>query len=155
LRGGGHVVLKPGSVQRVTLLKGSTQYTRFHIDSGSDGLQIDACDARCPQHYDLEIEIVSPEINAIAVEGGGSIDAAGGFPRRNELSLAVSGGGSIDVRQMPASTVNAAVNGGGDIRTAPHTSLHAAVNGGGQILYWGNPSVAQAVTGGGSIERSP
>jgi hypothetical protein len=152
LRGGGHVVLRHGAEQRVTILKGSTQYTRIRIESGS-GLSIDACNSNCPSHYDLEVEIVTPELGAIAVEGGGSIDATAGFPSRDQLAVAVSGGGSIDVRQMPANAVNAAVNGGGDIRTAPRVALNAAVNGGGEILYWGSPVVAQAVSGGGNIAR--
>src|SRR5215469_7473802 len=63
LRGGGHVVLKHGDVQRVTLLKGSTQFTRFRVESGGNGLEIDACNSNCPQQYDLEIEIVSPELD--------------------------------------------------------------------------------------------
>jgi hypothetical protein len=154
LRGGGHVVLKHGTVQRVTLLKGSTEFTRFRIEPGG-GLEIDACNANCPQHYDLEIEVVSPELDAIAVEGGGSIEAVSGFPNQDQLSVAVSGGGAIDARQMSATAVNAAVNGGGHIKTAPRATLHAAVNGGGKVLYWGDPSVAQAVSGGGSIERAP
>src|SRR6185312_6792527 len=42
LRGGGHVVIKHGASQSVTLLKGSTKYTRFHIRDGRE-LVIDAC----------------------------------------------------------------------------------------------------------------
>jgi Putative auto-transporter adhesin, head GIN domain len=153
LHGGGHVVLKHGAEQRVTILKGSTQFTRFRVEHGG-GLQIDACNDRCPQQYYLEVEIVSPDLNAVAIEGGGAIVADGGFPSRGELSVAVSGGGTIDVRQMPAGSVNAAVNGGGKIKTAPKTALNAAVNGGGNITYWGNPAVSEAVSGGGSIDRA-
>jgi hypothetical protein len=153
LRGGGHVALKHGAEQRVTILKGSTQFTRFRVEPGG-GLQIDACNENCPQHYDLEIEIVTPDLNAIAVAGGGAIVADDGFPSRDELSVAVNGGGTIDVRHMPAGAVNAAVNGGGQIKTAPKTALNAAVNGGGRITYWGNPAVSEAVRGGGSIDRA-
>ncbi|HUO89916.1 MAG TPA: DUF2807 domain-containing protein [Rhizomicrobium sp.] len=152
LRGGGHVVLRPGSEQRVTILKGSTQFTRFHVEPGG-GLQIDACYQSCPEHYDLEVVIVSPELDAIAVEGGGAIVADSGFPDQDQLSVAVNGGGSIDVRQMPAGSVSAAVNGGGRIKTAPKGALNAAINGGGHITYWGNPQVNEAVRGGGVVDR--
>ena len=153
LRGGGRVTLKFGPEQKVTLLKGSTQYTRFRIEHGG-GLSIDACDDNCPSHYDLEIEIVSPNISAIAVEGGGSIKAEGSFPARGRLAVAISGGGEIDARAEPANAVDAAVNGGGAIKVAATGQLNAAVNGGGEIVYWGNPRVSQAVSGGGAIRRA-
>jgi hypothetical protein len=153
LRGGGHVVLKYGKTQSITLLKGSMQYTSFRIEHGGS-LEIDACNSNCPNHYDLEIEIVSPDIHGVAVEGGGSIEAAGNFPAQGRLDAAVSGGGGIDVRAISASSVSAAVNGGGRIKVAATGSLTAAVNGGGHIAYWGTPQVSQAVSGGGHIDRA-
>ncbi len=74
------MTLKYGKEQHVTLIKGSTQFTRFSIEQGG-GLSIDACNDNCPSHYDLEIEIVSPNISAIAIEGGGTICRAGKLPR--------------------------------------------------------------------------
>jgi putative autotransporter adhesin-like protein len=153
LRGGGHVTLKYGPEQHVTLLKGSTQYTRFTVEHGG-GLTIDACNDRCPSHYDLEIEIVSPEIGSVAIEGGGRINAEGSFPARSRLDVAISGGGEIDARAVPASAVDASVNGGGAMKVAASGQLNAAVNGGGEIVYWGNPQVSQAVSGGGAIRRA-
>lgn len=152
LRGGGHVALKHGDTQRVTILKGSTQFTDITVKHG-EGLEIIACNAQCPNHYDLEIEIVTPDISAIAVRGGGEIESAGGFPRQDELAAAISGGGSIDLRNVNADQVSAAVNGGGDIAVHAERSLSAAVNGGGDITYWGTPQVSSATHGGGSISR--
>jgi len=154
LRGGGHVVLKYGKTQSVTLLKGSTQYTSFKLEQGGS-LEIDACNNDCPSHYDLEIEIVSPDIDGVAVEGGGEIEASGNFPGQDRLDAAVSGGGGIDVRAISAASVNAAVNGGGRIKVDATGTLSAAVNGGGHITYWGDPQVNQAVSGGGHIDRAP
>jgi hypothetical protein len=151
LKGGGHVVLKYGPTQRVTLLKGSTTYTTIEVRHGND-LQIEACNAQC-LNYDLEIEIVTPEVEALAVKGGGEIESAAGFPRQNSISAAVAGGGEIDLHNVAADEVNAAVSGGGDISVRAERSLHAAVNGGGGITYWGNPAVTQAVNGGGEIVR--
>lgn len=152
LHGGGDVVLKHGDVQRVTLLKGSTQYTGFTVKEGS--LEIDACNDSCPSNYDLQIEIVSPEIDAVAVHGGGDIKAEGSFPSVSHLAAAVHGGGDIDLRAIPAANVSAAVNGGGDISTTATVSLAAAVNGGGDITYWGNPTVSEAVHGGGDVQHA-
>jgi Putative auto-transporter adhesin, head GIN domain len=151
LRGGGEILLRPGPVQRVTLLEGSSQITRFRVRQ--DGkLQIDVCNGRCPRHYRLRIEIHSPRVPDAAISGGGSIRAAGGFARQSHLSAAVNGGGAIDLRAVDARDVSAAVNGGGKIEVRPRRSLSAAVNGGGAVRYWGNPQVHMAVHGGGTVQ---
>lgn len=152
LRGGGHVLLRSGPAQRVTILKGSTQYTRLHSDDGHT-LKIDACDARCPMHYDLEIEVVTPAISGVAVDGGGSIDAGSGFAAQNAIDAAISGGGSIDIRSISAGHANAAVEGGGDIKLRAERTLEAAVDGGGDITYWGGAKVTTAIDGGGNVSK--
>jgi len=130
LRGGGHVVLRYGTTERVTLVSGSTQFTRFHIENGHT-LVIDACTYDCPSHYDLEVQIQTPRIEAVAIEGGGH----------------------IDLSTIAAAKGNAAVNGGGRIRIHADQHLTAAVNGGGSIGYSGNAEVTSAVNGGGSVRR--
>lgn len=150
LRGGGQVVVRPGPVQRVTIVDGSSQFTRIYLRRDGE-LKIDACDNRCPRQYRLRVEIESPHVPDVAVSGGGAIAALGGFAPQRELSAAVNGGGAVDMRSVEATEVSAAVNGGGQISVRPRASLSAAVSGGGEIRYWGNPSVSQAVQGGGSI----
>jgi hypothetical protein len=152
LRGGGHVVIRHGDVQSVTLLKGSTEFTSTRIRDGKQ-LVIDACNSECPTHYDLEIEIVTPDIGAVAVEGGGAIESAGAFPNQRDITAAVRGGGSVDVRSIDAASATTAVDGGGKIRVKSENALTAAVNGGGRIVYWGDPNVTSAVNGGGSISK--
>lgn len=152
LRGGGHVTVKHGASQSVTLVKGSTQYTRFHIRDGHV-LIIDACDGSCPHVYDLDVEIVTPDLTSAAVNGGGEIVASSGFPARGQFAAAVNGGGEIDMRAIGAATVSAAVHGGGDVHVTATQQLNAAVSGGGDITYRGNPQVNEAVNGGGSVER--
>ena len=152
LQGGGHVVLKHGDVQSVRLLRGSTQFTTFTIRDGKE-LDIQACNDSCPHNYDLEIEIVTPEITAAAVQGGGAIDTAGAFPAQGNFAAAVHGGGSVDVHAIAAGTAEAAVHGGGSVAVTATGMLMAAVHGGGEITYRGHPQVTQAVAGGGSIER--
>lgn len=150
LRGGGSVVVVPGPVQRVTLLDGSTQFTRFRVEH--DGrLRIDTCNERCPQFYRMRVEIQSPDVPDLAVSGGGAIRATGGFRPQRDLSAAVNGGGSIDARSVEATDVSAAVNGGGEIAVRARASLSAAINGGGVVRYAGNPSISSAVHGGGLV----
>ena len=152
LRGGGHILLRRGSEQRVTLLRGSSRFTRVHVRENGQ-LVIDTCDEDCPRHYDLEIEIVTPRIAGVAVSGGGKIESARGFGRQEEIAAAVEGGGHIDIRSIDAERADAAVNGGGHIELRAERRLEAAVNGGGHIAYWGDPAVTSAVDGGGSINR--
>ena len=152
LRGGGDVTLVPGPVQRVTILNGSSQFT--HIYMRRDGqLRIDACNERCPRNYNLQIRIESPRAPDVAISGGGTIKAAGGFAPQGQLAAAINGGGTIDVRSVSANEVSAAVNGGGDIFVRPRATLSAAVRGGGDVHYAGNPQVSIAVVGGGDVRR--
>src|SRR5438270_6174746 len=72
LRGGGDVVVVPGSVQRVTIVDGSARFTRIRVER--DGkLKIDACNEQCPHFYRLRLEIESPRVPDLAVTGGGAI----------------------------------------------------------------------------------
>ena len=48
LRGGGNVVVVPGPVQRVTIVDGSSRFTRFRVERDGQ-LKIDTCNAQCPQ----------------------------------------------------------------------------------------------------------
>lgn len=148
LRGGGTVTVRQGAEQQVTMLRGDPALTRFRVED--DRLTIDACVRSC-RDYDLEIEIVVPEIDAVAIEGGGHIMTQGGFGDPRELAAAVSGGGTLDLRSINATSVTAAVQGGGAIRARARTNLVAAVQGGGSITYWGDPEVVSNVSGGGSV----
>lgn len=151
LRGGGNVELVPGPAQRVAILEGSSEVTHLAVDR--DGrLKIDACERACPNHYRLRIEIQSPRVPALAVDGGGAIRVASGFAPEQRLVAAVNGGGKIDTRALDAADVSAAVNGGGDLFVRAGSSLTGAVRGGGVVRYWGNPQVTSATEGGGSIQ---
>ena len=101
LHGGGEISLKYGSVQRVTLIKGSTAHTTFRLSSDGE-LEIDACNITCPHQYELKIEIVSPDIRGASIDGGGEIRSDGAFPNQSRFSAAINGGGVIDVRAIRA-----------------------------------------------------
>jgi Putative auto-transporter adhesin, head GIN domain len=150
LRGGGAVTIVRGPVQRVTIVEGSSRFTHIYVEHGRS-LNIDACNGDCPQHYRLRVEIQTPRVPVLAVDGGGAINVAAGFPRERHLVAAVSGGGSIDTRAVDAADVTAAVNGGGDLLVRASSSLTGAVRGGGSVRYWGDPQVTSAIDGGGSI----
>ena len=152
LHGGGIVSITPSPVQRVTLLEGSTHFTTIRVnDQGK--LQIDACSQQCPRNYHLRIQVETPKISGLGVNGGGLMTTANGFARQREIGVAVNGGGKIDARSIDAANVGAAVNGGGQILVRSNGTLGAAVHGGGEIVYWGNPNVATSIAGGGAVRK--
>ncbi|HXH52277.1 MAG TPA: DUF2807 domain-containing protein [Sphingomicrobium sp.] len=153
LRGGGSVTVRPGASQRVTIVEGNSQVTRFSVDRNGQ-LRIDACVNRCPRHYALRIEIHSPSMPDAAISGGGTITASAGFRPQDRLSAAVSGGGQIDVRSVSAANLSAAVNGGGRVLTGRSSTLSGAVNGGGEIRYASTGKVSTVVNGGGTVRRA-
>lgn len=150
LLGGGMVTVVPGPAQRVTILEGSSQFTRMRVENDGQ-LRIDTCEERCPPVYRLRVEVQSPRVPDLAVNGGGQIITLGGFRPQSELSAAINGGGKIDARSLEATEVSAAVNGGGELLVRPRGELSAAINGGGQVRYWGNPAVSSAIRGGGRV----
>ncbi|MGZ8346238.1 MAG: GIN domain-containing protein [Allosphingosinicella sp.] len=149
LNGGGTIRIRHGARQSVTLVRGDLATSRFTVDD-EGRLIVRACVASC-RNYRLEVEIVTPELDAIAINGGGSVRAEGAFPASDNLAIAVNGGGAIDVAAIDSGSVAAAVRGGGEIRTHARSSLAASISGGGAIRYLGNPSVTSSVRGGGSV----
>lgn len=152
LRGGGKVTVVPGPTQRVTILEGSSKVTRLEVDADGQ-LVIDSCNGKCPSSYRLSVQIQSPKVPNLGVNGGGRITTMNGFGTQRQLSAAVNGGGSIDARAVEAGNVSAAVNGGGELLVRAGAMLAGAVNGGGHVRYWGNPQVTVSLHGGGSVVR--
>jgi hypothetical protein len=152
LRGGGSVTIVPGPVERVSIVEGSSRFTHIYVEHGRS-LKIDACNEACPRHYRLRVEIQSPSVPTVAVDGGGEIRVAPGFGPQRQLTAAVNGGGTIDARAMEARDVTAAVNGGGALLVRAGERLTGAVRGGGSVRYWGNPQVTSVTQGGGWIGR--
>lgn len=151
LRGGGDLVIRHGAQQRVTMLSGDRSLAGFDVER--DGtLVIRACRTSC-RHQNLRVEIVTPEVDAVAIHGGGTIRAEGAFPTEDNFAVAIAGGGAIDVRAVPARNVAASINGGGRIRTAAASTLAASIRGGGAIYYTGDPAKSVSIDGGGSVER--
>jgi len=152
VRNGGHVVARPAPAQRVTLLRGSLDYTRVAVTDGGV-LVIDKCKVHCPRGYELEIEILMPKVSRISLANGGRIQTLGTFAAQADLGVAVAHGGTIDVRSMDVERVNASVEQGGRILTVPRRSLSARVNQGGVITYWGNARVDSSVEHGGVVNK--
>lgn len=155
--GGGDVIVRPGPVQRVTLLEGSAEISDIYVnDRGRNrgNLVISACRRNCPNRYRLRVEVQMPQVEALSVRGGGSIVVGEGFGRTSDVAVAVSGGGQIDTRALFARNAAAAVQGGGNLLVGPSNTLAASIMGGGLVRYWGNPQVSTSIMGGGRVLRA-
>ena len=151
LRGGGEIVIRHGSQHRVTLLRGDPNLASF--DVRHDGtLVIRPCRTSC-RNQRLSVEVVTPEIEGVAINGGGMIRVEGRFPQEDSFAVAINGGGNIDARAVPARSVAASINGGGLIRTHAQRSLAASIRGGGAVTYTGDPRTTVSINGGGTVSR--
>ncbi|HLZ76696.1 GIN domain-containing protein [Phenylobacterium sp.] len=150
LHGGGTITIRQGPAQRVTLVRGDPAEARFEVDSRGH-LIASPCRGSCwgIRHFDVEIE--TPDLNEVAIYGGGHISAKGAFPATGAMSAEIHGGGDIDVRDVPAQATSAAIHGGGKIFVSAQNRLEAAIHGGGAIHYVGHPTVNSEIHGGGSI----
>jgi hypothetical protein len=142
LQGGGEVIIRYGANRSVRTIRGNPR-----IAISDDNIAV--------QGGNAVVEVVMPRLEAISVDGDGSVRVRGTFPAMPELVSSVTGGGSIDVQAVDAGEVAASVRNGGTIKTRVRNELAASVSGGGSIVYWGNPrDVASAANGGGSIEHA-
>jgi hypothetical protein len=149
---GGHVTVRHGATQRVTLIQGSLQYTRFVMRDHT--LVIDNCFVRCPRDYRLEVEIVTPSILGLAVNDGGIVRAEGAFPVQDSVAAAVADGGIVDARAIPGASVAAAVSEGGRVLVTARTNLAVSIRNGGAVTYWGSPqNIVKSIHDGGAVMR--
>ena len=152
LHSGGNVIVRHGKTQRVTMLEGSLRYSRVRL-AGGQRLVIEKCVQECPRNYQMQIEVITPEISAVSVSNGGTVQSRGAFPAQAAIEAAVAQGGTIDIRSIPADAVDASVDSGGRIFTHPRETLAATVFSGGAITYWGNARVEQSVRDGGFVAK--
>jgi hypothetical protein len=151
LNDGGHVTVRYGAVQRVSLVGGGLECTRFSVRD--ERLIIEEGVRSCRHEERRQIEIVTPRLDGVAINNGGIVQVAGEFPAQSSIDAAVEQGGMIDIRAIAADSVHAAVYSGGRIFTTSRKMLNAAVKSGGGITYWGAPSVTKAVRNGGVVAR--
>lgn len=151
LSDGGHVIIRHGAVQRVTIVEGDPEFTRIRVGSGGR-LLIDNT-GKCPRGYRVQVEVVTPHLTRVAVSNGGRVETAGAFPAQSSIEAAVEQGGTVDIRSLPADRVEASVYSGGGIFTTARTTLDANVESGGSITYWGDAEVRKSVRDGGAVKR--
>ncbi len=149
LRHGGNVVVRQGPVQRVTMLSGDPRYSTVQLEGKRLVIENRGGHSR---DYRLEVEVVTPELESIAVSNGGTMQTAGEFSQAR-VEASVEQGGRLDIRSITADAVIASVDSGGGIFTNPRKTLDATVTSGGAVTYWGDPRVNKTVRDGGVVQR--
>lgn len=147
LSSGGHVTIRHGPVQSVTVRQGNAP---IRVTAGRLAIEHRR---RGPRGERLEVEIVTPRLDSASVSDGGLLRILGRFPAQGALAASVANGGALDLRALPARQVTASVAQGGIILVSPGERLTASVRQGGRISYWGTPVVQSAIEGGGVVER--
>jgi hypothetical protein len=153
LRHGGHVIVRHGAVQRVSMLEGDPRCAAVGVGS-DERLVIESSGRACHGGRSMLIEVVTPQIAALYVSNGGTLQTRGGFGGQPSLEAAVEQGGTIDMRSIAADNVEASVNSGGRIFTNVRTALTADVTSGGLVAYWGSVrDVNRVIRHGGVVGR--
>ena len=126
-------------------------------------------------HDDIQVTVVVPELERLAVSGSAGIDVNTEFPEVDKLTVLISGSGSIKIRErltveeisvdisgsgnadlLKLQAINADVNisGSGDVKVGPLDNLKARISGSGNIYYMGNPQTDVKISGSGkAIKR--
>jgi len=154
LRGGGTITIRQGPVQRVTVIQDTSGKSSVEVVDRGDGgkLVLSSCHGVCWGPNRFEVEVVTPVMSSVTINGGGHIVAEGAFAPQGAISAAIHGGGIIDLKSMPAQSASAQIHGGGKIVVAAQSSLSAGIYGGGSIRYVGQPAVSTSIHGGGSVD---
>ena len=150
LHGGGDITIRQAPVQRVTVIRATSDRARVEVEGGK--LILAPCRGSCwgPNHFEVLVE--TPVMSSVAIKGGGKIISEGAFAQQGAVSAVIHGGGVIDLKTMPAGAASASIHGGGKIFLAARDSLSASIAGGGSIHYLGHPSVSTSIHGGGSVD---
>ncbi|HEY2034782.1 MAG TPA: DUF2807 domain-containing protein [Rhizomicrobium sp.] len=148
---GAHVIVRHGDRQQVTMIEGSTEYSRFEVREGV--LHLVTCQGwHCPHYYKFKVEVVMPAINAIEASDGAYIETQGSFPGQRDLAVKATDGGNIDARGLAAANISAKASDGGNLKIHPLKSMQARADDGGNIDYWGNPTISSLVAeDGGNV----
>ena len=171
LRGGGDLVITQGDdhVFEITSEQGTWEI------AVKDDLLIVGCPDPCPKNKKRSANITLPNLEDIAVKGGGDIRVegefksadtlnialaggadiliAGYYPNADTLNIAINGGGDIEAYNVNAREANVSINGGGDIALSASEELSVSIVGGGDIRYRGNPDISKSVIGGGAVRQ--
>jgi len=112
-------------------------------------------DVRVRSHEPLHIEITSPSVNRLNVDGRGDLFTSGPI-NSSRMDMDISGSGSISVSELSANFIDAVVSGSGNIRVAggSATEVKTLISGSGDIDLLNVPArEGKTVTSGSGDTR--
>jgi opacity protein-like surface antigen len=160
IEGQGHITFVHGAQQRVVLKEGDTTNTKIYVKDGE--LIFKSCPGTgflgwgnsCPSGYDLQVEITTPGIAGVEIDGSGKFDTAGSFPQQPKLAIEINGSGNVDLSGLPAASSDVAIHGSGKVYTTAHDKLDVEIAGSGTVIYGGAPHISQTIMGSGVVKSA-
>lgn len=160
IEGMGHITFVHGAQQRVVLKQGDTGNTKIYVKNGD--LVFKSCPGKgwlgwnssCPSGYALTVEITTPGLSGVEIDGSGKIDSRGGFSRQVKLDVEINGSGSVDLTGMPSASSDVTIRGSGKVHLAPHDKLDVKIMGSGSVVYAGTPDISQTIMGSGEVRSA-
>jgi hypothetical protein len=152
LRGQAEVTIVPANRIDVRVQRDERRQVSIAYERGS--IRITGCMSRCDPRALPRVQVAMPKVSALAVDFGGSVRVARGYPALRELAVAIDGSGLVDTLALDAQRVAVSVDGRGAARVRVRNSLAVSVEGPGRVLYAGSPpQVASSTRQGGRLER--
>ncbi|MGN6514460.1 MAG: GIN domain-containing protein [Rhizomicrobium sp.] len=160
IEGMGHVTFVHGAQQHVVLKEGDTNNTQVYVKDGDlvfkscPGKGMFGLNSSCPAGYNLVVEITTPDLSAVEIDGSGKIDSRGAFPRQGKLDVEINGSGNVDLMGIAAGTSSVAIHGSGKVHVNAQENLSVEIAGSGQVVYGGHPHVSQTILGSGEVKSA-
>jgi hypothetical protein len=160
IEGMGHVTFRHGDRQSVVLKQGDTTNTQVYVKDGN--LVFKSCPSKswfgwnsgCPSGYELNVEITTPGLSGVEIDGSGKIESAGSFPQQPKLGIEINGSGNVDLGGIPAASSDVAIHGSGKVRVTAHDRLDVEIAGSGSVIYGGSPQISQTIMGSGQVKSA-
>ena len=160
VEGMGHITFVRGAQQRVVLKQGDTNNTQIYVKDGD--LVFKSCPGKglfgwsnsCPMGYELQVEVTTPGLTGVEIDGSGKFDVAGSFPQQPKLDIEINGSGNVDLSGMPAASSDVAIHGSGKVYTTAREKLDVEITGSGTVIYGGNPHISQTIMGSGVVKSA-
>ena len=160
IEGMGHITFVHGAQQRVVLKDGDTGNTKIYVKDGD--LVFKSCPGKgwfgwndsCPMGYELNVEVTTPQLSGVEIDGSGKIDTRGGFPQQPKLAIEINGSGNVDLMDLPAASTDVAIHGSGKVHVTAQHDLDVEIAGSGSVVYGGNPHISQTIMGSGEVKSA-
>jgi len=170
LEAGATMVVKVGEAPSVRLSGDDNLLKEVRTRVSNGVLTIDL-EHSCSFRRGLDIEVTTPSLERLAIEGSGDVRVQGLGGERVKFSIegsgtlraqgavqelvgSIEGSGDLKLAELDAAKAELSIEGSGAIEVRVAQALHYSIEGSGSIRYSGAAELAGKVDGSGSIEKS-